>query len=72
VIAADLFTAFEQNRQLLTFGDVQRHLSQLGSHPRDCTCGRCPLVSRVTPHRVYLIASGWQRRVHATRLRTLR
>ena len=57
-------------RQRLTFGDVQCHLAQLASHPRDCTCGRCPLVSRVTPLRVYLIASGWQRQVRDQSART--
>ena len=39
---------------------------------RECaarTCGRCPLVSRVTAQQVYAIASGWQRRVRATRVR---
>ena len=73
LIAADVFTLAEQTRQQLTFGDVERHLAQLASHPRDCTCGRCGLAPRVTAHRVYAIASGWQRQVRATtRVRALR
>ena len=62
----------EAHSQRITFGDVQRHLAQLASHPPHCTFGRCVLAPRVTAQRVYAIASGWQRRVHATRLRTLR
>ena len=65
LIAADLFSAFEQARQRITFSDVQRHLAQLAGHPRDCGCGRCGLVSRVTAQRVFAIASGWQRQVRA-------
>jgi hypothetical protein len=72
LLAADLFTAAEQTRARITFCDVERHLAQLASHPPDCTCGRCPLVSRVTAQRVYAIASGWQRQVRATRVRALR
>ena len=48
LLAADLFTHAEQTRARLTFGDVQRHLAQLASHPPDCTCGGCVLVARVT------------------------
>jgi hypothetical protein len=48
LLAADLFRNAEQTRQRLTLGDVERHLAQLASHPRDCTCGRCVLAPRVT------------------------
>ena len=72
LIAADLFTRAEQTRARLTFGDVERYLAQLASHPPDCTCGRCGLAPRVTAQRVYAIASGWQRQVRATRARAPR
>ena len=72
LLAADLFKNAEQTGQRITFGDVQRHLAQLASHPPGCTCGRCVLVSRVNAHRVYAIASGWQRQVRATRVRGMR
>ena len=72
LVACPVFTIAEQTRQRLTFGDVERYLAQLAAHPPDCTCGRCPLVSRVTAQRVCAIASGWQRQVRATRVRALR
>ena len=72
LITADVFTVAEQTRQRITFGDAERHLAQLASHPPDCDCGRCGLAPRVTAQRVYAIASGWQRRVRATRVRALR
>jgi hypothetical protein len=72
MLAADLFKNADQTRQRTTLDDVERYLAQLASHPPDCTCGRCPLVSRVTAQQVYAIASGWQRRVRATRVRALR
>ena len=72
VLAADLFKKADRTRQRLTFGDVERYLAQLASHPPDCTCGRCVLASRATAQRVYAIASGWQRQVRATRLRARR
>jgi hypothetical protein len=72
LLAADLFRNAEQNRARITFGDVQRYLCQLASHPPDCTCGRCGLAPKVTAQRVYAIASGWQRQVRATRARALR
>ena len=72
LLAADLFKNAEQTRARLTFGDVERHLAQLASHPPDCGCGRCRLAPRVTAQRVYAIASGWQGQVRATRVRALR
>ena len=33
LIAADLFSAFEQARQRITFSDVQRHLALIGLPP---------------------------------------
>jgi hypothetical protein len=57
LLAADLFKNADQTRQRVTLGDVERYLAQLASHPPDCTCGRCPLVSRVTAQRVYAIAA---------------
>ncbi len=72
LLAADLFTAAEQTHARITFGDVERHLAQLASHPPDCDCGRCGLAPRVTAQRVYAIASGWQRQVRAARVRALR
>ena len=57
LVACPVFTIAEQTRQRLTFGDVERYLAQLAAHPPDCTCGRCPLVLRVTAQRVYAIAS---------------
>lgn len=45
LLAADLFKNAEQTRRArLTFGDVERYLTQLASHPPDCSCGRCALV----------------------------
>ena len=58
LIAADLFRNADENRHRITFGDVERHLAELANHPRGCSCGRCPLVSRVSAQRVYAIASG--------------
>ena len=72
LLAADLFKNADQTRQRLTFGDVERYLAQLAAHHHGCTCGHCVLVSRVTAHRVYAIASGWQRQVRATRVRAMR
>ena len=72
LVAYDVFNLAEQTRQRVTFGDVERYLAQLASHPPDCTFGRCVLVSRVTAQRVYAIACGWQRQVRATRVRALR
>jgi hypothetical protein len=72
LIAADLFKAADESRLRITFGDVEKYLAQLASHPRGCTCGRCPLVSRVSAQRVYAIASGWQREIRATRVRARR
>ena len=69
LLAADLFKNAEQTRARLTFGDVERYLAQLASHPPDCSCGRCVLAPRVTAKRVYVIASGWQRQVRATKVR---
>ena len=65
----DVLTHTEQRRQRITFGDVQRHLAQLAGHPRDCGCGRCPLLSQVTAQRVYAIASGWQRQIRVAKVR---
>ena len=73
LIAADLFKSADQTRYRITFGDVERRLAELASHHHGCTCGRCVLVSRVTAHRVYAIASGWQREVRRqTRVRAMR
>jgi uncharacterized protein YwbE len=72
LIAADLFADADQTRERITFGDVERHLAQLASHPRGCSCGRCALVSGVNAQRVFAIASGWQRQVRATRVRGMR
>jgi hypothetical protein len=71
LVTCHVFNLAEQTRQRITFGDVERHLAQLRNHSRECTCGRCPLVSRVTAQRVYAIASGWQRQVRATRVRAM-
>ena len=71
-MAANVVNLAEQNRYRITFGDVERHLAQLASHPPDCDCGRCGLAPRVTAQRVYAIASGWQRQVRAARVRALR
>ena len=67
LVACHVFNLAEQTRQRITFGDVERYLAQLAAHPGDCGCGRCGLAPRVTAHRVYAIASGWQRQVRATR-----
>ena len=72
LIAADVFKNADQTRQRLTFGDVERYLAQLAGHPRDCGCGRCGLVSRVTAQHVFAIASTWQRQVRATKARGMR
>ena len=67
LVACHVFTLAEQTRQRLTFGDVERYLAQLlAAHPGDCGCRRSVLAPRVTAHRVYAIASGWQRQVRAT------
>jgi hypothetical protein len=71
LIAADVFSAFEKNRQRITFGGVERYLSQLAGHPHDCECG-CGLVSQVTAQRVYQIASAWQREIRAAKVRAMR
>ena len=72
LIAADLFKDADEHRRSVTFAAVERYLAQLAMHPRDCTCGRCGLVSRVSAQRVYFIASSWQREVRATRVRGMR
>ena len=72
LIAADVFTHAEKNRQRITFGDVERYLAQLNGHPPDCSCGRCGLAPQVTAHRVYAIASAWQREIRAAKVRGLR
>jgi hypothetical protein len=48
LIAADVFRSADQNRQRLTYGDVERWLAQLAMHPPDCTCGKCWMTSKVT------------------------
>ena len=55
------------DRQRLTYGGVERYLAQLAAHPGTCGCGRCVLAPGGAPHRVYAIASGWQRRSRAAR-----
>ena len=72
LLAADVFTVADQTRQRITFGDVERYLAQLVTHPPGCTCGRCGLAARVTAQRVYAIASGWQRWYARPRVRALR
>ena len=72
LIAADLFKNAEQSRLRITYGDVERYLAQLASHPRDCDCGPCALVPRVSAQRIYAIASGWQRQVRPTKVWGLR
>ena len=72
LIAADLFRNADENRYRITFGDVERHLAMLANHVPGCSCGRCPLVSRVSAQRVYAIASDWRREVRATRVRAMR
>ncbi len=72
LVACHVFNLAEQTRQRVTVGDVERYLAQLAAHPGDCGYGRCVLAPRGTPHRVYAIASGWQRQVRATRVRALR
>ena len=37
LVACHVFNLAEQTRQRLTFGDVERYLAQLASHPRDWT-----------------------------------
>ena len=44
LVACHVFNIAEQTRQRVTFGDVECYLAQLVAHPRDCGCGRCPLV----------------------------
>ena len=39
LVAADVFNLAEQTRQRITFGDVERHLAQLASHPPTVTVG---------------------------------
>ena len=50
LVAADLFRIADRTRARITYGAVERHLAQLATHPRDCGCGRCWMVQRVTPH----------------------
>ena len=73
LLAADLFKNADQTRQRThprRRRAVPRPAGQ--SSTETATCGRCPLVSRVTAQQVYAIASGWQRQVRATRVRALR
>jgi hypothetical protein len=46
LVACHVLNLAEQTRQRLTFGGVERYLSQLAAHPGDCGCGRCGLVAR--------------------------
>ena len=48
LVACRVFNLAHQTRQRITFGDVERHLAQLASHPPDCACGRRVLAPRVT------------------------
>jgi hypothetical protein len=48
LVACHVFNLADQTRQRITFGDVERHLAQLASHPPDCAFGRRVLAPRVT------------------------
>jgi hypothetical protein len=72
LLAADLFKNADQTRQRTTLDDVDVIWPSWPAIPVNCTCGRCVLAPRGTPHRDYAIASGWQRQVRMTRVRALR
>ena len=45
LLAADLFRNADQSRRRITFGDVERYLAQLASHPPTARCGLAPRVT---------------------------
>ena len=45
LLAADLFKNADQSRRRITFGDVERYLAQLASHPPTARCGLAPRVT---------------------------
>ena len=45
LLAADLFRNADQSRRRISFGDVERYLAQLASHPPTARCGLAPRVT---------------------------
>ena len=69
LLACDVFNT---GARQITLGDIQRYLSELRSHPPQCTCGRCRAAALVRADRVLMIVRVWQRQVAATRTQALR
>ena len=69
LIALDVFNS---GARQITLGDVEHYIHELRAHGPQCRCGRCSAAAVVRPDRVLMIVRAWQRRMPATRMRTLR